>query len=162
MMRRRGFTLVEMLVVIAIIGLLVGLLMPALAAARERARRAKARAMCSQIETGWKAYLEDHRNFDAPGINDGDMDSGMVDILNANNDFSRHYMEFSQDEVDYGMSDPWSPEPGDRLYQVAYAVNGVIAAADVPDDDPVYRVVAVWSAGRDGVEGTDDDVKAWE
>lgn len=37
---RRGFTLVELLVVIAFVGLLVGLLLPAVQAAREAARRA--------------------------------------------------------------------------------------------------------------------------
>lgn len=37
--RRRGFTLVELLVVITIIGMLIGLLLPAVQAAREAARR---------------------------------------------------------------------------------------------------------------------------
>ena len=156
MMRRRGFTIIEMLVVIAIIGLLVGLLMPALAAARERARRTKARAMCSQIETAWKAYLEDHRTFGT--ISDGPMNGTRVEILNANNDFDRHYMEFSQAEVDNGMSDPWSPDPGDQLYEVAFDASGMV---DVNGEN-VYRVVAVWSVGRDGIAGTDDDIKAWE
>lgn len=38
-MKKRGFTLVELLVVVAIIGVLIGLLLPAVQAAREAARR---------------------------------------------------------------------------------------------------------------------------
>jgi prepilin-type N-terminal cleavage/methylation domain-containing protein len=47
--RRAGFTLVELLVVIAIIGVLVGLLLPAIQAAREAARRAECQNKLKQM-----------------------------------------------------------------------------------------------------------------
>jgi prepilin-type N-terminal cleavage/methylation domain-containing protein/prepilin-type processing-associated H-X9-DG protein len=46
---RRGFTLVELLVVIAIIGMLIGLLLPAVQSARESARRMSCQSQLRQL-----------------------------------------------------------------------------------------------------------------
>ena len=59
---RTGFTLVEMLVVIMIIGLLGGILLPALAAARRRARAAVCGTHMSQIGKAVALYLNDFGN----------------------------------------------------------------------------------------------------
>jgi prepilin-type N-terminal cleavage/methylation domain-containing protein len=60
---QRGFTLIDLLVVIALIALLTALLVPAMQRAREAGRRAACLAHLRQIQIAWQTYAEEHDSF---------------------------------------------------------------------------------------------------
>ncbi len=58
-----GFTLVELLVVVAIIGVLIGLLLPAVQAARESARMTSCKNNLKQMGVGVHSFMEARKGF---------------------------------------------------------------------------------------------------
>ncbi|MFN0134815.1 MAG: type II secretion system protein [Phycisphaerae bacterium] len=66
---REAFTLVELLTVVAIIGLLIGILVPALSAARNQAKEASTKAQLDSIGKGCLMFSSDNSKLPASGGN---------------------------------------------------------------------------------------------
>ena len=87
---RKAFTLIELLAVIAIIGVLTGILIPTLSGARESARRTQCLANLSQIGIGTQLYMDTESKGVLPvvrpfheGEPGGGSDPSLLDVLST-------------------------------------------------------------------------------
>ncbi len=63
MKREAGFTLIELMVVVAVIGILIAILLPAVGMARTRAHVARAMNDCKGIESALQHYYAEYRSY---------------------------------------------------------------------------------------------------
>ena len=132
--RRCGFTLIELMLVVIIIGALVAMVMPRLAGRGEQARVSAATAdVQANIATALKMYELDNGAY--PSSSEG-LNALLSQPGSANN-WSGPYLEKKP-------IDPWG-----REYK--YKCPGDHRSSDYD----------LYSLGRDGVESA-DDVKNWE
>jgi len=132
--RFRGFTLIELMLVVVIIGALVAMVMPRLTGRSEQARATAAEAdVRANIATALKLYELDNGNY--PSSEEG-LNALLAKPSSAQN-WRGPYLEKKP-------VDPWG-----REYK--YKCPGEHRAADYD----------LYSLGKDGTEST-DDVKNWD
>jgi prepilin-type N-terminal cleavage/methylation domain-containing protein len=153
-MQTAGFTLVEMLAVVAIVLLLVGLLLPVVHQARKQAKIVKAARQVNELQQAWSAYHLAYRSLPAGIV---EMNQEALDILrgagHALNPRRIQYLDTKPGTAAY--KDPWGATLQVRLDEDA---RNEVEANGVTLPFPV----AVWSLGPDGVAFTEDDITSWE
>ncbi len=158
----RGFTLMELLIVIAIIMLIAGFMLPVLSQVRKASYRAQAREIVTQIAAAWSTYYTDNRSF--PDVDITQMDEIGCAYVNTNlvSNGSVSMLDITRKESREGIKDHWG-----GIYQVildngkGLDNEGYDGQITVPGGQVIQRSVAVWSKGADGQSGTSDDIRSW-
>ena len=158
--------------VISIIALLLGIIVPSYFSIREKAKYTKAKVTVKNLETAFKAYLDQYREWPAAfGAGAAQaIDENVVNILKgdpsaiADNGNLIAFYEFETTNSADGALDAWS-NPSDPATWQTYRVqvddnydNKITTASG----QELYRTVIVRSVGADRTNDTADDVKSWD
>lgn len=178
----RGFTLVEMLVVVAIIAILAAILIPTVGGARKTALKRKAELECNAIKTAIESFFSDFKYMpweegsgrgqfvgDDKWAEDAESQKDIMAFLRGENKLGKAYLEVSSRdskseasaEDDEGVFyDPWK-----HPYRIGIDRN---LDQQIEYKGKKYKArVLVFSLGPDGEEsdgssGKDDDIRTFD
>jgi prepilin-type N-terminal cleavage/methylation domain-containing protein len=149
---RRGFSLLEMLVVVALIGILLGISTTILAGMKEKARAAVTRDTAKQLAEAWTRLLQDHGEWPAEIMKAGD---GEVTAGSSHLKILGGFFETREKEREKGLKDSWG-----NLFKLWFDTDydGRIIHPALGADQRIRASVVVASPGKDGKWGTKDDI----
>lgn len=136
-----GFTLIELMVVIVILGILAGLIVPRIMGRPDEARQAKAKIQIESIETALKLYKLDNGSY--PSTEQGL--EALVQQPTAGN-IPAKWREGGYLEKGKVPKDPWE---NDFVY-LSPGVHGD------------YDIVSYGADGVPGGDGKNKDINSWE
>jgi general secretion pathway protein G len=138
---RRGFTLIEIMVVMVILGILAGLIIPRIMGRPEEARRTKARIQIESIETALKLYKLDNGSYPTT-------EQGLQALVEPPSvgKLASAWREGGYLEKGRVPKDPWDNE-------YVYLCPGIHGDLDL---------VSYGADGETGGEGKDMDINNWE
>ena len=137
----RGFTLIELMVVIIILGILAGLIIPRIMGRPEQARRMKARVQIESIETALKLYKLDNGYYPTT-------EQGLQALVEAPSvgQLPRAWRQGGYLEKGKVPKDPW----GNEYVYLSPGIHGD------------FDLISYGSDGEPGGEDNDKDINNWE
>jgi len=131
--RRAGFTLMEVLIVLAILAVIIGLVVPNLLSAKGTADVKAAKVQIKAVEEAAEMYALDHDGTFPPSI------EAMMTSPGNDQQWKGPYFKGAK-----APADPWNTP-------IQYQYPGT-HQSDLPD---------IWSMGKDKQNGTADDITNW-
>ncbi|GAB6909457.1 pseudopilin, cryptic, general secretion pathway [Desulfosarcina cetonica] len=138
---RRGFTLIELMVVIVILGILAGLIVPRIMSRPEQAKRVKARMQIESISTALKLYKLDNGAY--PTTEQGLQ--ALVESPSSGN-VPKNWRKGGYLEKGKVPSDPWS--------------NDFVYLSPGTHDD--FDIISYGADGAAGGEDNNADINSWD
>ena len=142
--QRRGFTLVEMLVVLAILVLLISMVGPRILGSKQKADISAAKSQIGMLNAALEHYVVDMRDYP-------DTEVGLIALVEDPSEEDSE--KKSKWDGPYLKKSSVPKDPWGNDYQYEFPGTHTTSKRKQPE---------IWSWGPDGQDNTEDDIVSWE